>query len=107
MAAGRTSGFESEREQLVCIRPRFRQAITFARQDIRQFVPPEPQDVVLCRNVAFTYFDESAQRHFVARIVRCLVPGGVLVVGGHESVPDGDLGLHPLPESPHIYARAS
>lgn len=94
---------------LACVRPRFREGITFERRDVRAFVPGEPQDLVLCRNVAFTYFDEAAQRAFVERVTRRLVPGGLLVVGGHETIPDGigagELGLTASADSPHVYVR--
>ncbi len=89
-----------------CIRARFREGITFEQRDVRQFVPPKPQDLVFCRNVAFTYFDEAAQRDFLRRVAGCLVPGGLLVVGGHETIPDGDFGLVRSEASPHVYVRA-
>jgi len=85
------------------VRATFREGITFERADIRRFVPPMRQDIVLCRNVAFTYFDEDAQRAFAARAAGCLVPGGLLIVGGHETIPQGTPGLQPTAQSPHIY----
>lgn len=89
---------------LHCVRSRFRSAIRFERRDVRSFVPDTPLDLVFCRNVAFTYFDEKVQRDFAARVAGCLVPGGLLVVGGHEAIPEG-LGLVRTAESPHVYVR--
>ncbi len=36
-----------------------------------------------------------------------LRPGGYLVIGTHERVPDHDLGLEPLTGSPQIFRRAA
>ena len=95
-------------DQVACLAARFREGITFERRDIRRFVPVEPQDLVLCRNVAFTYFDEAAQRDFLRRAVERLVPGGLLVIGGHEALPPRaaeEHGLVPTPEAPHVFSR--
>jgi len=59
----------------------YRDAVTFAEQDIRRTAPSGPFHLVLCRNVAFTYFDEDRQRDVLRTIVEPLVPGGALVVG--------------------------
>src|SRR5262249_27026248 len=45
----RDAAFETVGD-LACVRARFRAPITFERRDIRSFVPPEMQDLVLCRN---------------------------------------------------------
>ena len=104
----RAAAFE-DIDDLACVAARFRDGVTFERRDVRRFAPAEPQDLVLCRNVAFTYFDEDAQRDFADRVARCLAPGGLLVVGGHETLPPallpGDIGLAPSAESPHVYVR--
>ena len=86
--AWREEAFEPE-GNLSCVREPFRAPVTFRREDVRTWAPPAPLDLVLCRNVAFTYFDEAAQRDFVSRVVARLVPGGLLVVGAHEAVPSG------------------
>lgn len=101
----RNAAFETV-DDVACIRARFREGITFDLRDVRRFVPPEPQDLVFCRNVAFTYFDETTQRDFLVRVTPCLVPGGLFVIGGHEAIPDGEFGLEPSAESPHIYVRS-
>jgi len=67
------------------LKPELRARVRFERRDIRTFAPAEPQHLVLCRNVAFTYFDEAAQRELLGRLV--LAPGGVLVLGKGERLP--------------------
>ena len=60
--------------------------VTFARHDVRDEPPAGPFDLVLCRNVAFTYFDEATQREVVERIARVT---DLLVIGAHERLPEG------------------
>ena len=45
---------------------------------------------MLCRNLAFTYFDEPTQRQVLGRIEKHIIAGGMLVIGKSESLPDGD-----------------
>ena len=73
---------------LRCLRPEFRQGVTFHRQDIRADAPKGPFDLILCRNIAFTYFDAGQQSAVLAVILRELAPGGALVIGRREDLPD-------------------
>ena len=81
------------------VRDELRAGVEFHRQDIREVMPEGPFDLVLCRNLAFTYFDEDGQREVLRGIDERLVAGGYLVVGAHESLPGGvpDLVFVPHP----------
>jgi hypothetical protein len=46
--------------------------------------------LILCRNVAFTYFNEAVQREVLSRIIGRLRAGEFLVIGRHERLPRGD-----------------
>ena len=59
------------------------------RQDVRHATPAGPFDVVLCRNLAFTYFDQSLQRQVLDRLVGAAPAGGALVIGRSEHLPHG------------------
>ncbi len=65
----------------------FKSEITWLRQDLREEMPEGPFDLVLCRNLAFTYFDRALQCRILEGLIARLLPGGVLVVGIHESLP--------------------
>lgn len=69
------------------LRHGFRTGIRFLRQDIRQRMPRGPFDLVLCRNLVFTYFNESGQRRVLRRIARRMVASGILLVGRNEHLP--------------------
>lgn len=75
------------------LRDRFRAHVRFERHDVRTVPPDGPFDLVLCRNLAFTYFDESVQHQVAASLRTVLRAGGVLVVGVHERIPDGVAGF--------------
>lgn len=93
-----------EESRVLVLREEFRDAVTFVRQDIRDTHPEGRFDIVLCRNLAFTYFDETLQREVLDSIKTVLSPAGVLSVGIHESLPP-DTGLHPIEDIPRAFAR--
>ena len=88
-----------------CLHRRYRQAVRFSRHDIRSAAPDGPFDLVLCRNLAFTYFDSDLQQETAARIAAVLHVGGLLVLGAHERLPQDQDGFTPLHESLPVYCR--
>ncbi len=70
-----------------CLYPEFRKKVNFISQDIRLAAPDSPFHIVLCRNLAFTYFDITLQKEVLGRIFDSLLNGGILVIGIHESLP--------------------
>jgi len=86
---------------LLCAR--FKDNVLFEEQDIFESMPGGPFDVILCRNLVFTYFEEASQHEILARLVTRLREGGALVTGIHESLPTKDFGL--TREAPAIYER--
>jgi chemotaxis protein methyltransferase CheR len=86
------------------VREQFR-SVEFLRQDLREAMPQGPFDLILCRNVLFTYYAPPLREQLAARIVERLRPGGALVVGIHESLPAEVRGMHPWPEARAVYRR--
>ncbi len=72
-----------------CLKPAFREGIQFEQQDIRQQMPLGSFHLILCRNLAFTYFEPSLQQQILSGISQRLVPGGMLLIGRRESLPPG------------------
>ena len=75
------------REGGYCLRAELGRLVTFKRHDLRAEPPGGPFDLVLCRNVAFTYFDHELQAEVCAALPTCLRPGGALVIGRNELLP--------------------
>jgi chemotaxis protein methyltransferase CheR len=96
--AWREHGFERIGERW-CLRARFREGLTFLRQDLRTALPEGKFDLVLCRNLAFTYFDAPTQRAILARLLASLQPGGALAIGRREQLPAGTNTLASWPDA--------
>jgi chemotaxis protein methyltransferase CheR len=77
----------TESNDLFSVKPDFRKGVDFVLQDIRSEMPAGKFDLVLCRHLAFTYFDEPLQQRILSQIVAKLLPGGVLVTGKQEALP--------------------
>jgi chemotaxis protein methyltransferase CheR len=69
------------------VEPEYRLGIEWCRQDIRAEAPPGEFDFILCRHLAFTYFDEALQLKTLIKILARLRPGGILVTGKQEPLP--------------------
>lgn len=70
-----------------CVREGLRQAVTFETADFMRNPPNERFDLILCRNVAFTYFAPAEQQEALQILTRQLRREGFLVVGAHEKLP--------------------
>ncbi len=97
----RELGFETD-GALCRLRPQVADAVELVREDLRGARPIEAFDLILCRNLAFTYFDDSLQREVLARLLERLRPGGGLVIGTRERLPEGH-GL--VPWTPAVFRR--
>lgn len=84
---------------------RYRAPAHRALHDVRSDPPAGPFHLILCRNLAFTYFDERLQRAVAYRLARALHPGGALVLGSHEELPAGTEGLCPWLPGASTYRR--
>jgi len=71
-----------------CIKPEYRRSVSWAVQDLRKALPDGPFDLILCRNLAFTYFSPALQRETLCHLDTRLSTGGLLVIGAHELLPE-------------------
>ncbi|MFQ5754544.1 MAG: CheR family methyltransferase [Acidiferrobacterales bacterium] len=90
-----------------CLRSQYRERVRFLQQDIRAALPDGHFDVVLCRNLVFTYFDAELQSAILEKLLVRLRPGGALAIGKHESLPAGGCALAPWFPKLGIYRRES
>jgi len=91
---------------LYTIKKTFTEKITFVQQDIREQLPDGPFQLILCRNFVLTCFTEALQREILEKIIARLAPGGILVVGCHESIPQGMTTFVPCGRSRGMYKKA-
>ncbi len=88
-----------------CLRPAYKDDTHFRLQDIRVAWPDGPFHLVLCRNLAFTYFDVDQQRKLLPELMARMHPRAYLVLGSHEELPPGATGLEPAFEDLPIYRK--
>lgn len=91
---------------LCCLNCTFRNQVEFVTQDITQGMPDGIFDIILCRNLVFTYFDETQRLRMLSGLVDRLTPRGFLVLGKHEALPPRSNGLARLSPSLPIYQRS-
>ena len=90
-----------------CLRPALQRAVTFELRNIRQALPEGPFQLILCRNLAFSYFDDPEQRRVLRDLIARLKPGGYLVIGAHEQLPGEQPDLRRIAQSRCIYRRVA
>ena len=94
-----------DRDGVFCLKDRYRSGVAFMEQDVRHQIPEDRFDLVLCRNLVFTYFDEMLQRKILRRLEDCLRVGGALVLGKHEKIPGDMAGWLPWFNQYPIYRK--
>ncbi len=90
-------------DSLFRLADRFRQGVEFLEQDVREQTPEGRFHLVLCRNLALTYFDDPTRRDALIRIVDHMIIGGFLVIGKHEVLPQSEATLAGCPAHLGIY----
>ena len=103
-AQWRTQAFVSS-EEGPCLKDEYRTTVTFLVQDLRDGAPDGLFELIFCRNLAFTYFDDASQRETLRRLADKLVPGGALVIGKLESLPKGQWKIEPWSRSMGVYRK--
>ena len=102
--SGQQRAFERAGDD-VELRPEQREPVTWLCQDVRSATPQGSFDLVLCRNLVFTYYEEALQLEITQRLAGTIRPGGALVVGSHEDLPSEQTGFEPWPPHPAIHRR--
>ena len=66
-------------------------------------MPARRFDLILCRNLVFTYFSIDLQQQLLAELQLRLRAGGALVIGAHEALPGVAADLTPWPGAQAIF----
>ena len=92
-----------------CLKLEHKDAVQFRLHDVRQdfvgVMANETIDLVLCRNLAFTYFDEPLQQQIFVSLLGVLKKGGTLVIGIHEQLPQNAVGIRVWSERLRIFKK--
>jgi chemotaxis protein methyltransferase CheR len=95
--------FETEGGDSV-INLEFRERVVWLEHNLFWDSPLPDNHLILCRNVAYSYFTEPVQQEITRRFHEALLPGGLLVVGRKDRLPPGTEHLFRRAEHP-IYER--
>jgi len=87
------------------VRERYGRCIEWRQEDVRHAAPEGVFDLVLCRNLAFTYYVDPVQARVLSRLADAVRPGGALVVGKRESLPEHDIAFEEWFEGLGVYRR--
>jgi len=87
------------------LKEEFKAGVKFAKQNIREQMPQSKFDIVLCRNLVFTYFKEEIQSIILSKITDRIKQNGFLIIGAHESLPNNDYRLKPFEDNKYIYQK--
>ena len=93
-------------EDTYCLHPAFKKNIEWICQDIRITQPEGQFDLVLCRNLVATYFQTELQLILFDKMKALLQPNGILVLGGHEKLPEELDGIFVKEQKQPIYRKA-
>lgn len=88
-----------------CLKPQYKAGVEFAQQDIRKTLPAACFDLILCRNLVFTYFADHLQRRLLHDVYCHLNRGGWLLAGAHEKLPDEGNAFRAVAECPGLYQK--
>ncbi len=84
----------------------YRENIEFIEQDIRFQLPDGIFNIIFCRNLVFTYFEEALQMEIFGRILERLHAGGFFVIGMRESLPMNVYGIILYEDKTGIYKKS-
>ncbi len=85
VSPSRRARYFTQQGDLFTVKPVIKAQVQFERQNLLSDPFPLDLDLILCRNVVI-YFTEEAKDELYRRFHRALRPGGILFVGGTESL---------------------
>jgi len=64
-------------------------------------------DIIFLRNNVLTYSQEEIQLKMLPGILECLAPGGLFIIGCHESLLPDPIGLKPMTALPYVFKKVT
>lgn len=93
----------SQRKNEYAILPQFKENIVWQQHDILSLPPAEKFHIIFLRNNLLTYYNAPLQSAALCKILGTLSPGGYLVVGSHETLPELPFSLTRSEKCPVVY----
>jgi chemotaxis methyl-accepting protein methylase len=83
----------------------FKENIVWRIQNLFSDPPGSGFDIIFLRNNLLTYYRDNLIREPLTKILESLKPGGWLIIGSHEKLPDKSQGLTQKPSTPWAYRK--
>jgi chemotaxis protein methyltransferase CheR len=61
--------------------------------------------IVFLRNSILTYYETALKGKSFRNVIRTLAPSGLLIVGSHETIPETEAALRPVPPFPYVWIK--
>lgn len=84
------------------VEERLKEYNEFEKRDIQESLPDQTFELILCRNLVFTYFTEERQVQFLERLKPHLAEESFLIIGSNECLPETDW-LDPESETHKVF----
>jgi chemotaxis methyl-accepting protein methylase len=88
-----------------CMKKGLKSGIRWEICELRTESPGSIFQIIFLRNNILTYCRQEDQIRALKSILNCLAPGGLLIIGCHETLPWASTGLSPLAECPYAYQK--
>jgi chemotaxis protein methyltransferase CheR len=87
------------------LKPMLKKNIIWQTRNMFCDPPGSGFDVIFLRNNLLTYYQHHLIKEPFTKIFECLSPGGWLIIGSHEKLPDESSGLTRNPSTPWAYRK--
>jgi chemotaxis protein methyltransferase CheR len=87
------------------LREEYKRTVKFERRNVRQPYRNDCFHIILCRNLAFTYFSTALQSRILNAFHSCLRDGGILAIGAQETLPLRQTQFTQAPMSKCLYYK--
>lgn len=87
------------------LKPIFKENIVWRIQNLISDPPGTGYHIIFLRNNLLTYYRSHAIREPLTQILKSLSPGGWLIIGSHEKLPDETPGFTRNPSTPWAYRK--
>lgn len=92
-------------KDVYCIDDGYKSSIVWQHHDFFSPLNSEPFHMVFLRNSLLTYHRGEQRDRGLRRLLNLVKPGGYLVTGSHETVPEKFTNLSRLPACPYLYKK--
>lgn len=88
-----------------CLFENYKCTVMFKEHDIRNDFTWKGFDIILCRNLVGFYYKKSLQTKIFNRLYKVLNNEGILVLGGHEEIPERVSGFNQIDKGKCFYRK--